>query len=184
MTPIDRIVYVLPSEYSRLTDADKVNVARIIGKLTHLTEPGIPKSLMLLGPGRWGTTTPSLGVPIASSDINSVAVLVELVAMDENTIPDVSLGTHFFNELVELDILYLALYPGKESTVLREEVFRNAPNRLPFLLPDAAKWANVIHVVDSGDFEDGTTAFINANALKQKAVCYLERSSTAGKHSS
>jgi hypothetical protein len=50
---------------------------------------------MLLGPGRWGTASPDLGVPVQFAEINHVSVLCEIVTMRENLIPDVSLGTHF-----------------------------------------------------------------------------------------
>ena len=68
-------------------------------------------TIMLLGPGRWGTSSPSLGIPVSFVDINRVSVLCEIVAMREDLVPDVSLGTHFLSELVEMDMLYLALFP-------------------------------------------------------------------------
>ena len=73
---------------------------------------------MLIGPGRWGTTTPSLGVPVSFAEIDTVSVLCEIVAMRDDLVPDVSLGTHFFNDLVEMDILYLALFPGRQGQLL------------------------------------------------------------------
>jgi len=59
---------------------------------------------------------PSLGVPITFNEISAVSVLSELVMMHEHLVPDVSLGTHLFNELVEADILYFALFHGHEAT--------------------------------------------------------------------
>ena len=102
---------------------DRYSIARLIGRLLHLrgetvagTLPQPPrKNVMLIGPGRWGTTTPSLGVPVHFAEINTVAVLCEIVAMRDDLVPDVSLGTHFFNDLVEKDMLYLALFPKREG---------------------------------------------------------------------
>ena len=79
---------------------------------------------MLIGPGRWGTTTPSLGVPVCFAEIDTVSVLCEIVAMREDLVPDVSLGTHFFNDLVEMDMLYLALFPGRQGQLLERGVLR------------------------------------------------------------
>ena len=55
--------------------------------------------------------------------------------MHESLIPDVSLGTHFFNDLVEHDMLYVAYFPKKAGNSIDDEWFRNAPNRLLELEP-------------------------------------------------
>jgi pyruvate,water dikinase len=78
---------------------------------------------MLIGPGRWGTTSPELGVPVRFAEINNAAVLCELVVMREGLVPDVSLGTHFFSDLVETDILYLAVFPQRQDNRLNEKFF-------------------------------------------------------------
>ena len=72
---------------------------------------------LLLGPGRWGTSTPSLGVPVRFSEINNIAVLVEIAYMRDDLIPELSFGTHFFQDLVETDI-FIALFP-KETAFLQ-----------------------------------------------------------------
>ena len=130
---------------------------------------------MLLGPGRWGTTTPSLGVPVSFAEISSVSVLCEIVAMRDDLVPDVSLGTHFFNEMVEADILYLALFPGREGNFLNEDWLTRAPNSLAALLPDAADRANVLRVIDAADLDGGRQIDLVANNLRQQAVCYLQQ---------
>jgi len=112
LSTVDRLVYVVPSVYGHLPIPERYAVARLIGRVMHAEEPRRPERVMLLGPGRWGTTTPSLGVPVSFAEINTISALCEIVAMREDLVPDVSLGTHFFNELVEMDILYLALFPA------------------------------------------------------------------------
>ena len=174
---IDRFIYVSPSVYSELPDSEKHAVARLIGKITHLHSSDKQMRVMLLGPGRWGTTTPSLGVPINFADIHNVSVLCEIVTMREGLVPDVSLGTHLFSEMVEMDILYLALFPSQEGNELKEEFFLNAPNRLAELLPDQAKWADAVHVIDASQIDGGRAVKLNANTLEQRVVCYLERES-------
>ena len=131
---------------------------------------------MLIGPGRWGTTTPSLGVPVSFAEIDTVSVLCEIVAMREDLVPDVSLGTHFFNDLVEMDMLYLALFPGRKGNSWNEAFFEQSPNRLAELLPGEAKWSHVVRVIDMPLGSHGGAALtLNANALTQQVVCYLER---------
>jgi len=169
---IERVIYVVPGVYGHLPVADRYTVARAIGKLTHADRPGEKKTILLLGPGRWGTTTPSLGVPVRFSDINTVSVLCEIVAMRDDLVPDVSLGTHFFSELVEMDMLYFALFPAKAENALNAPLLEGAPNRLAELAPEMSDWAHVVRVVDVADL--GGKLRLNANPLKQRVVCYLE----------
>ena len=178
---IDRFVYVVPSVYGQLPIGKRHSVARLIGRVMHAEEPDPPKTIMLIGPGRWGTTTPSLGVPVSFAEIDRVSALCEIVAMREDLVPDVSLGTHFFNELVELDILYLALFPGRPGNGWNTAILEEAPNRLLDVVPEANGWCDVVRVIDAGDpFFAGAGLQLNANALKQQVVCYLHRPEETG----
>jgi pyruvate, water dikinase len=111
---------------------------------------------MLLGPGRWGTESPDLGIPVHFAEINRASILCEIVTMRENLVPDVSLGTHFLNELIEMNILYIALFP--------------APNRLTEIVSGAERWQETIRVVDTRDvLAEGQTVLLLADASQQKA---------------
>ena len=171
---IDRFVYVVPEYYGQLPIAKRHGVARLIGQINRRIEKDKPGAVMLLGPGRWGTTTPSLGVPIRFSDINAVSVLCEIVTMREGVVPEVSLGTHLFNEMVEMDMLYLALFPNREGNFLNKDLLEKAPNRLCELLPDAADWSDTVRVIDAVDLDDGANVMINASVLDQRVLCYLK----------
>src|SRR4030067_1093357 len=143
-TTIDRLIYVEPAAYMELPITDRYSVARMIGRLTHAEEEGeTRKTIMLLGPGRWGTSTPSLGVPVSFAEINTVSVLCEIVGMHGTGVPDVPPATHFFNDLVEADMLYLALFLGKKGNSLNGEFFRRSRNRLADLVPEEAGWSDV-----------------------------------------
>ena len=124
---------------------DELAIARIISKLN---QASAGKTVLLLGPGRWGTRDPWLGIPVNFAEINHVAALCEIVAMHESLIPDVSLGTHFINELVEADMLYFALFPQQDANRIDEARLLSLPNRLTALIPDAARWAEVIHLAE------------------------------------
>jgi pyruvate, water dikinase len=180
-TPVARFIYVVPEAYAALAHNDRYRVAALLGEINKATPPTQDGAIMLLGPGRWGTTTPALGVPVTFSNINKVSVLVEIVAMRENLIPDASLGTHFLNELVEMDMLYLALYPEQAGNRLDATFFEEAPNRLTALLPHAQEWANIVRVVDAADVtEPGETLVLVANALEQTVVCFRAHQGKAG----
>jgi len=87
----------------------------------------------------------------------------------------VSLGTHFLNELIEMDILYLALFPNRPGNLLNEALLEAAPNRLTDLVPDAAEWTEAVRIIESHDLPDACALVLNADALKQEVLCYLER---------
>ena len=171
-THIDRLIYVVPSVYGLMPINQRYSVARVIGQLTHLDGPEVHKTIMLLGPGRWGTSMPSLGVPVSFAEINTVTVLGEIALMREGLVPDVSLGTHFFNDLVEMDMLYLAVSPEKKGCQLNENLLDKSPNLLEKLLPNAAEWASVIRVIDSPNTDHGL--FLNVDSMQQKVICYIE----------
>ncbi len=103
---IDRLIYVSPEAYDELPDRERYAVARQIGAL--LRSFGREERLMLIGPGRWGTSTPSLGVPVSFAEIGGAEIICEIEAPQRGLTPDLSLGTHFFNDLVESNILYVA----------------------------------------------------------------------------
>lgn len=172
---VDRIVYVAPEIYGKLPIGDRYAVARLIGRVMHHEEMRNRKTIMLVGPGRWGTSMPELGVPVSFQEINNVSVLCEIVAMNENLIPDVSLGTHFFNDLVESDILYLALFPETDGNSINESYFTESPNMLAELVPDAVEWAGAVRVIDTSGSGRGGALTLNANTTKQKVLCYLEK---------
>ncbi|MFC1652312.1 PEP/pyruvate-binding domain-containing protein [Planctomycetota bacterium] len=167
---IDRLIYVEPSAYGHLPDKDRYTIARLIGKLTHLKEPESPKTIMLFGPGRWGTTTPSLGVPVSFAEINTISVLCEIDIMHEALAPDLSLGTHFFNDLVEMNMLYIGIFSAHENNVINNGFFSQAPNRLASLLPKASVWDHVVRVIDSRDRQ---RIVLSADAIKQNATVYI-----------
>ncbi len=171
LSSIERIIYVKPEVYGRMSVGERYSVARLIGRLMHLTPQDLTPATLLMGPGRWGTTTPSLGVPVSFSEINTVSALCEIVAMREDLVPDVSLGTHFFSELVEMEILYMALFPNHEGHAVNTALFDASENQLLKLLPDAASYAGVVHVLDLS--QDTAGCQLYADTVKQQAMCYL-----------
>jgi len=170
---IDRVIYVSPRTYGRLPVNQRYEVARLIGELAHLADGADQRAIALLGPGRWGTTTPSLGVPVSFADINTVSVLCEIVAMRDGLVPDCSLGSHFLNELIEMEMLYLAVFPEHSTDFINMELLDGAPGKLASLLPGAAQWSDVVKVFDAEDLAKQRSIWLNASTLTQRAVCYL-----------
>jgi pyruvate,water dikinase len=147
--PLDYVVYVRPHEYLALAESDKFAVARHIGKLNAALKG---KSVMLLGPGRWGTTTPALGVPLRFAEMANMAVIGEVAWRDAGFSPELSYGSHFFQDLVESGIFYVAL-PDSGGVELHPEGILARPNELNDLAPAPEQLAGAIHVAQVGGME-------------------------------
>jgi len=145
----------------------------MIGKLTHLDQT--PGGLMVIGPGRWGTTTPSLGVPVSFTEIETVGIICELAVMHDGLTPDPSMGTHFFNNLVEADMLYLALYPERDGHQLNVSFLEAKKNLLTEFLPDAKNFADIILVLEAEDLAAEARFRFHADTISQHVTCYVER---------
>ena len=169
---LDRIIYIVPEKYSTLKDHERYEVAKLIGRLLHI-KGSSTKTTMLMGPGRWGTSMPSLGIPVGFADINTVSVLFEMVTMHDNLIPDVSLGTHFFNDIVEADIAYMALFPKVMDNYLNVEFLENEPNQLATIAPVEAGFAHIVRVIDAAEFPITRRIILYVNTMEQWASCYL-----------
>ena len=167
---LKRIIYVRPQAYESLSMTQKYDIARLVGSLNKQISDRLAMPTLLLGPGRWGTTTPSLGVPVSFSEINNITVLGELAYEGGNLMPELSFGTHFFQDLVEGDIFYVAIFPQQDGFVLNKDVLDRMPNRLTALVPEKAKYEEVVHVCD---ITDGRLRMM-ADVVSQQALCFFE----------
>jgi hypothetical protein len=167
--PLKRIIYIDPEKYVELPISQKYSIARLVGKLNSRIDSKQTTPTILLGPGRWGTTTPSLGVPVNFSEINRIAVLVEIAYEGGNLMPELSFGTHFFHDLVESDIFYAALFPQKEGIIFNKECLLGMRNLLTDIFPQESKYQDVVHVwdIDSEQLE------ITSDVVSQRVVCFF-----------
>ena len=169
---ITHIVYVDLEGYSQLSDqADMRDVGRAVGRLNKL----LPKrQFILIGPGRWGSRGDiKLGVPVTYSDINNTAMLIEVARQRGNYLPDLSFGTHFFQDLVEASIRYLPLYPDEPQTAFKEAFLRGSSSVLEELLPEFAYLSDTLRVIDVPKESDGLILRVLMNAELDRAVAYL-----------
>ena len=142
-----------------------------MGNLNRATQDRDQLPTILMGPGRWGSTTPSLGVPVKFAEINNMAVLVEVAFSAGNLMPELSFGTHFFQDLVETNIFYIALFPEKKDVFFRDTWFRSLKNLFAELMPQSAKYKDIIGVYDVG--ENGLK--IMSDVVSQKVICFSSR---------
>jgi len=165
---ISWIIYVDPQEYSGLILSDKYEIARIVGKLNVSLRSKKELPALLMGPGRWGTTTPSLGVPVKFAEINNVAVLAEIAFSSGNLMPELSFGTHFFQDLVETNIFYTALFPERNGVTLNAKWLAKSRNLFSELIPESAKFDGVIGVYDVSS----KNLKIMSDIVSQRIVCF------------
>lgn len=166
---IKYIVYVDPINYgkhSKLEDLKDVGIA--IGKLNKLLPK---KTFILMGPGRWGSRDDiRLGVKVTYSDINNTAVLIEIAKKKGNYVPDLSFGTHFFQDLVESSIRYIPLYPDDPDIFFNEKFLLDSPNTLERYIPNYKHLEDTIRVVNVMEATGGQVVRILMNADEDQAM--------------
>ena len=160
--PIDYVVFVHARAYLDLNEQDKYEVARCIGMINTIMKG---KNMMLVGPGRWGTTTPSLGVPVHFSEICNMSVICEVASTVEGFLPELSYGSHFFQDLVESGNFYAAIFNGYKDVIYYPEYVLKRPNMLTSILPEAMKFSHVIHIASTEKME------LFSDVVSQKLLC-------------
>jgi hypothetical protein len=174
---IDRvrfILYIDPPAYHHLASQDvKRSLGRLVGQINRL--PAVREGkIIMMGPGRWGSSNIQLGVNVGYADIDNASVLVEIAAEEAGQVPEVSYGTHFFQDLVEAQIIYLPVYPDSESAQFHSDFFRRAPNTLLEHLPQAGAYEDVLRLIDVPRAAGGQFAQVIADTRQNRALCYLQ----------
>jgi hypothetical protein len=169
---LEYIVYVDPKAYDTLETFDeKMRVARVVNLLNkHLGD----KRYILMGPGRWGSNDINLGVHVTYADINKTKVLVEIAFAREGYTPEVSYGTHFFQDLVEADIVMIPLFPDSPGAILNEAFLVNAENILKTILPNVKDCENVVHVLHVPSAQHGRLLHVYLDGHGQKGLGFFD----------
>ena len=172
ITDINYIVYVDPNSYSEITDRQTlINIGRAVSLLNKLLPK---KQFILMGPGRWGSRGDiKLGVKVTYSDINNTAALIEIAIADGDYIPELSFGTHFFQDLIEASIHYLPLYPDDYGIIFNYEFLFSSVNQLGKLIPNFTDLSPYIRVIDIPQAADGGTLQILMNSDISEAVAVI-----------
>ncbi|RPH96536.1 pyruvate, phosphate dikinase [candidate division KSB1 bacterium] len=176
---ITHIVYVDPQRYTEVQDLETLQaIGRCVGRLNQL----LPKrQFILMGPGRWGSRGDvKLGVSVTYSEIKNTAALIEIARKKGNYVPDLSFGTHFFQDLVESSIRYLPLYPDDPGIIFNERFLLESPNILPDILPEFADLSDTVHVIDVPNSAGGRILRVLMNADLDQAVAMLSKPQVGG----
>ena len=164
---LDMIVYVDPVKYYHLTYPKKTEIAVLIGKINwKYREQG--KHMLLMVPGRIGTSSPELGVPTAFSDISGFDAICEMAESRAGYNPELSYGSHIFQDLVEAQILYMAMFPGSRTLHFRPELLNRVPNIIPEI-PEGEEYRDTVCLADVS----GRTCELYHDLAKEHILLYI-----------
>ncbi|MCE5335512.1 MAG: PEP/pyruvate-binding domain-containing protein [Desulfobacteraceae bacterium] len=167
------IAYIDPKAYAVKASLDtKRHIGRIVGELNRHPEI-IRDRIIMMGPGRWGSSNIMLGVNTTYSDINNTSVLVEMAREEAGHVPDVSFGTHFFLDLVESRIIYLPLYPDDPNSDFNSAFFESSPNSLGKFIREAGNFEEFIKLIDVPLASGNAYAHVVADPQTGKSLCFL-----------
>ncbi len=166
------IIYVPAEEYFKLDTIQARNdIGRIVGKINLKLKDD---NFICVGPGRWGTSNPDLGIYVNYSDIYNAKALVEITGKGRGAVPEPSLGTHFFQDLLEAQIYPLAVNLDDERAYLNTQLFNDSPNRLSALKDPDIPLNSCIRLIDVADYRPGHHLEVSMDDEKGQAVAYLK----------
>lgn len=170
---VSYVVWIDPRIYDQIADlATKLQLARVVGHINNHLEG---QRFILMGPGRWGSANVDLGVKVTYADIHNASALIEVALARGDHAPEASYGTHFFQDLVEAQIYPLPLYPDDPDTLFNWKFFDESPNVLAELVPDWAKYAAYVKVIDVPAVADGRYLEIVMDGEDDEALGYLKQ---------
>jgi hypothetical protein len=168
---IEYIVYVNPRVYDTLkTYEEKLKIASVVNVLNrHLSL----KHYALMGPGRWGSNDINLGVRVTYANINKAKLLMEISFAKEGYTPEVSYGTHFFQDLVEADIVIIPLFPDDPKALFNEAFLLDSQNILSDVAPEFEDCKDVVRVIHVPSVRGSQFLHVYMDVLNQKGVGFF-----------
>ncbi len=171
VSDIQLVLYVTPEGYFSLpTQAARSELGRAISRINAKLGDTV---FICVGPGRWGTTNPDLGVSVGYSDIYHTRALVEIAGKGIGPAPEPSFGTHFFQDLVEANIYPLGIYLDDEDAVFNRKFFYDTPNSLSKNFPSEAGLENCLKLIEVSAFRSGHHLDLVMDDEKGRAVAFL-----------
>jgi hypothetical protein len=168
VSDLEYIVYVNPRAYDRLpTYESKMKVAAAVNVLNKQLAG---RRYALMGPGRWGSNDINLGVRVTYSNINKTTLLLEIAFAKEGGTPEVSYGTHFFQDLVEADITVASLFPDDPGSFFNEQFVLTSENLLATIAPEMKECEQVVHVINVPAVRDGQYLHVYMDASTRQGM--------------
>ena len=164
---LDLIVMVDPVNYYNMPYNEKYKIGQAVGSINWAVR-GKNKKMLLMTPGRIGTTSPELGVPALFSDISEYEAICEISDSRAGYNPELSYGSHFFQDLVEAGILYIAIFENEKTICFNPDRLSGMENKIGDYDPKLEKFADIIRVYNVSDMD-----LKLCNDMKnERVVCY------------
>ena len=126
---------------------------------------------MLLAPGRIGTSSPELGVPVVFADIANFSVICEVSDSSAGYMPELSYGSHMFQDLVEADIFYAAVFESEKTRLYQPQLLETYPDCFAAWCPEQPQEVrNIVHVYDVRN----ANFYLWSDMLSGQTVCGME----------
>lgn len=166
------ILFVPPEAYYSLeTENARKDLGAVISKLN----AALPeKSFICVGPGRWGSLNTDLGVYVCYSDICRTGALVEISGKGVGVAPEPSLGTHFFQDLMEAQIFPLAVNLDEPEMTFNRNFFYDTPNSIGKWISCNEESSRVVRLIAVADYRPGYRLNLAMDDESSVAVAYLE----------
>ena len=132
---VDTICYVDPHKYYEYPYAQKSSISRVINDVNAYCRDN-DKTAILIVPGRIGTSSPELGIPVVFADISHFSAILEESYSDVGYMPELSFGSHMFQDLVEAEIYYGALFENEKRIEFNRDMIFDYPNILKDINPN------------------------------------------------
>ena len=162
------VVQIDPACYDAYPYNLKYGVAKAIEAINDAYR-GSGKNLLLMTPGRVGTSSPELGVPVSFRGISNFSAVCEVSDRRAGFMPELSYGSHMFQDLVEAKILYGAIYGDQRTHVWNPELFKAQRNLFPAICPGQAELKDMIQVYEVEDL------YFWLDAISNRGVCGCEK---------
>jgi hypothetical protein len=161
---VDVVVQIDPARYNAFPYTRKAEVATAVGRLNrHYANTG--KNLLLMAPGRVGTSSPELGVPTRFADISCFSEICEVSDSRTGFMPELSYGSHMFQDMVEAEMTYSAIWNDPRTLKYMPELLVNEPDLFPEICPDLAELQGLIVVREPCDLH------FWLDSVKNHALC-------------
>ena len=147
---IDVVVQIDARAYYEYPYALKPQAAEAVGAINTYYK-GKKKHILLMTPGRVGTSSPELGVPVSFAQISGFCGICEVSDNRAGYMPELSYGSHMFQDLVEAGIFYCALWGDERTVQYNEAFFGDLENLFPVICPERKELAKMVRVSDPED---------------------------------
>lgn len=171
LTEVRYVLFVDPKAYYALpSPASRNQVSRAISALNSLLPE---KQFVCIGPGRWGSSNTDLGVFVSYADIHNAGMLLELSGEGLGPAPEPSLGTHFFQDLMEAHIYPLALSLDDENSVFNRNFFYQTPSSLSEWMECDREVAETLRLIQTDHYRADHYVEIVMDDEARQAVAFL-----------